>query len=320
MSYRKYVLAAAAYLLVMTCAPLLRAQEIVLEGPLVGQPAVRKMHLLREGRLSVTPSVGTTLLDTYRRNVFIGAMLEYSVYDWFAVGVWGVYSFNGGTCDASACTWLDTKLTKEVESKARSNVMNIPDADKFHKQVGTIQGLLTFDLKFIPLRGKLGLFKSLFLQSDFYVFIGAGVGFVKERGYASDSLSGNAAYNCRDETPADGKADDYNACMTMKSRTIAVVPSIGAGFDFFIKEWLAINIEYRGLPMKFNISGTDEYGHNASGKDQDPGYYNKKAKFPDHKIDGKDRVFTWINAINFGLSFYFTFGKTEGIFKTRITD
>jgi hypothetical protein len=332
---RTLIKMAFALVVAMVAAPELRAQEIVLEGPLVGQPAVRKLFLLRKGRLSVMPMAGLTMLDTYRRNVLIGGKIEYSILDWFAIGVWGTYAFNGGSCNSSACTWLDTKLTKEINDKSRDNIMNLPDATMVGKQIGTVNGLLTFQLSFIPLRGKLGLFKALFLNADFYFFIGGGIGFVTDRAYAEDEYSIDAVkaksdpvngpgyianLPCLDQHPRDGKADDYGRCMQMKSRVVAVVPTFGAGFDLFINEWLAINIEYRALPMKLNVSGTDEYGLNANGTPGDPGYYNRSAGFPDHKIDDKDRVFTLIHTVNFGLAFYFTFGKSKGIMKSRLTD
>ena len=307
-------------LLAMTAAPQLRAQEIVLEGPLVGQPAVRKMLMLHEGRPSITPFAGTTLLDTYRRNVLIGGKLEYSFFEYLGIGIWGAFAINGGLCDSTACTWLDTKLTKEIKSKARANVMNLPNAGRVREQIGSVNGLLTFQLTFTPLRGKLGLFKALFLNADFYLFLGGGVGFVKDRGYADDQTVNPTAATCMDANPRDGMADDYNSCVKMKTRVVAVIPTFGAGLNLFAKEWLAINIEYRALPMKLNISGTDEYGQTASGKSADPGYYNGKAGFPDHKISKKDRVFTLIHNVSIGLTFFFTFGKTPSIFKARVTD
>jgi len=311
--------------LVMVLPSFAKAQEIVLEGPLVGQPAVRKLLLLREGRLSISPMTGMTVLDTFRRNVLLGLKLEYSVFEWFSIGIYGTGFLHGDV--------LDTKLTSEIESKSRDNIMNLPDADHVRDQIGTVNGLLTLQLSFIPLRGKMGLFKALFLNADFYFFIGGGIGFVKDRGYAEDeysqdaikaSVNGDYGYldnlPCQDRAPRDGKADDYNRCLVMQNRIAAVIPTFGAGFDLFVNEWLAINLEYRAIPLKINVSGTDEYGMNANRTLGDPGYYNRSATFPDHKIDEKDRVFTILHTVNLGVSFYFTFGKTKSIMKPRVTD
>ena len=313
-------------MIAMAAAPQARAQAIMLEGPLVGQPAVKKMRLLREGRLSIMPNFGVTLLDKYRQNVLIGLKIEYSIFEWLAVGLFGVGAINSGSC-VHDCSHLDTTLTDEIKSKARSSVLNLPDASRFDEQVGSIQGILTVRLILVPLRGKLGLFKSLFLNADFYVFLGAGIAWIKDRGdaYAGGDPTNpidfnHADYNCDDVAPTDGMADVYSDCVKMESRITAAIPTVGAGFDLFIKDWLAFNIEYQGIPLKMNQSGTDEYGHTSNQNDADPGYYNRSAKFPDGYIDEKDRVFTWVSVINFGLTFYFTFGKTEGTFKPRITD
>ncbi len=310
-------------LIAMVAAPQARAQAIMLEGPLVGQPAVKKMRLLREGRLSIMPNFGVTLLDRYRQNVLIGLKMEYSFFEWLAIGIYGVGAINTASC-VHDCSHMDTKLTDEVKSKARSSVLNLPDAARFDEQVGSIQGILTARIILVPLRGKLGLFKSLFLNADFYVFLGGGIAWIKDRSWAyaggDPQAAANVDYNCRDESPTDGMADDYNSCVRMESRIAMALPTVGAGFDLFINDWLAFNIEYQGIPLKMNQSGTDEYGHDANQNNADPGYYNKSAKFPDGYIDDKDRVFTWVSVINFGLTFYFTFGKSEGIFKPRVTD
>ncbi|MFH1435964.1 MAG: hypothetical protein ABIJ56_09635, partial [Pseudomonadota bacterium] len=154
-----------------------------------------------------------------------------------------------------------------------------------------------------------------------------GVAWIKDRSwaYANGDLSnplpeGHDDYNCVDLHPEDGMADNYDNCVRMKSRVAMALPTVGAGLDLFINDWLAFNIEYQGIPLKMNQSGTDEYGHDANQNEADPGYYNRSAKFPDGYINDKDRVFTWVSVINFGLTFYFTFGKTEGTFKPRVTE
>ena len=128
-------------LIAMAAAPQARAQAIMLEGPLVGQPAVKKMRLLREGRLSLMPNFGVTLLDRYRQNVFIGLKMEYSFYEWLAIGIFGVGVINAGPC-VHDCSHMDTKLTDEITGKARSSVLNLPDASRFRDQVGDDDALV----------------------------------------------------------------------------------------------------------------------------------------------------------------------------------
>lgn len=69
-----------------------RAQEIQLEGPLAGAPAVRRLVLYREGRFFLTPTISFTILDTYRRHMLFGAKAEYNILDWLSAGIY----FGGG--------------------------------------------------------------------------------------------------------------------------------------------------------------------------------------------------------------------------------
>lgn len=112
-------------LVVLAAASTAEAQEILLEGPLAGAPACRRCVLFREGRFTVTPSFYFTLLDDYRRHIFIGARLTYNITDWIGVSVSGGYGGFWGDL-------LDTGLTREVSEKApngiESNRANFPFA------------------------------------------------------------------------------------------------------------------------------------------------------------------------------------------------
>src|SRR5207253_1868995 len=75
------------------------AQEIQLTGPLAGAPAVHKMRLYREGRFEFAPTASFTLLDEYRRTIFIGGRLQYNIKEWLAIGAWGGYGVVSLTTD-----------------------------------------------------------------------------------------------------------------------------------------------------------------------------------------------------------------------------
>jgi len=210
-----------------------QAQEIILEGPLVGQPAVRHLKLLRKGRLSIAPNIGFTLQDDFRRNIIFGAKIEYNITDWLSIGVWGGYSLG-----------VDTKLTKSIKSKAVSNQMNLPDSNRVGNQIGKLNWITTLQLNIIPFRGKIAFFSKGFVAADLYIFVGAGVAGVEDRGYAADEeaslddpgYDGNKSVTCQD-TNSDGVADNYDACLNMESR-VTFVPTFGVGLDFFANEWM----------------------------------------------------------------------------------
>ncbi len=319
--------AALALVLVLAEAREAMAQEIILEGPLVGQPAVRELKLLRKGRLSLAPNIGFTLVDDFRRNIILGARLEYNILDWLSIGVWGGYSLG-----------VETTLTKDIKKKANSNIMNLPERNRVGTQIGKLNWLTTLQFNIIPFRGKMALFSKLFLAADIYIFVGAGVAGIEDRGYSADqeayenwqrngpvdpalridSGTGQPVITCWDTNPNDGKADDFGLCMNMKQR-VAFVPTFGLGVTMFIKEWMSLNIEYRAIPFQMNKSGTDEIGLNKKGK-----YYNgsgskKKFDFPNHVINADDRIWYFNHSLQISYAFYFNFGG-PGVFKASITD
>ena len=317
--------AALALVLVLSVAREAVAQEIILEGPLVGQPAVRELKLLRKGRLSIAPNIGFTLVDDFRRNIILGGKLEYNILDWLSIGIWG-----------GASLGVETTLTKDIQKRANSNIMNLPERNKVEAQIGKLNWLLTMQINIIPFRGKLALFSKLFLAADIYIFVGAGVAGIEDRGYSADQeayenwvrngpidpalkidAGGQPVINCWDTSPNDGKADDYGACMNMEQR-VAFVPTFGLGVTMFIKQWMSLNIEYRAIPFQMNKSGTDEIGLNKKGT-----YYKDGSKddfgFPNHVINADDRIWYFNHSLQISYSFYFNFGG-PGIFKPSITD
>ena len=318
--------AAVALVLVLSVAEEAMAQEIILEGPLVGQPAVRELKLLRKGRLSIAPNIGFTLVDDFRRNIILGARLEYNILDWLSIGVWGGYSLG-----------VETTLTKDIKKKANSNIMNLPERNRVSAQIGKLNWLTTLQFNITPFRGKLSLFSKLFLAADIYIFFGAGVAGIEDRGYSADQeafenwqrngpvdpalkidAAGQPVINCWDTTPNDGKADDYGACMNMEQR-VAFVPTFGVGVTMYVKEWMSLNFEYRAIPFQMNKSGTDEIGLNKKGK-----YYKGSGSkddfgFPNHVINADDRIWYFNHSVQISYAFYFNFGG-GGVFKAAVTD
>jgi outer membrane beta-barrel protein len=324
-----FTAAVLALVLVMAESREAVAQEIVLEGPLVGQPAVRKLMLLRKGRLSIAPNIGFTLVDDFRRNIILGGKLEYNILDWLSIGVWGGYSLG-----------VETQLTDEIKAKARSNRMNLPRHNHIGDQIGKMNWITTLQLNVIPFRGKIARFSKVFLQADIYLFFGGGVAGVEDRGYAADDEA-QEMYNlsmadptipvdpafkpppvgvpvpCADIYPNDGMADDYNRCLTMESR-VTFVPTFGGGVTLFVNKWMSLNIEYRAIPFRINKSGTDEVGMNKNRQFYKDGSV-KKFNFPNHVINNDDRVWHFNHSLQISYSFYFNFSG-PGVFQPSVTD
>lgn len=279
MTNRWMVLMAVAAALVAVDPLPAAAQEVQVTGPLAGQPAVRHMRLYRTGRVQLSPVVSFTLQDEFSHTIFAGADISYSFVDWLGVGLWAAYGV----------AHLNTDLTKQVKSKGTTrnrNALSLPSPNYFSKQIGELNWAAALQVEFIPLRGKLSLFQKVFVDTDFYVFAGAAAVGITER---KDVLNGSI---CDTAPPADA-TPDTNACVatqTARASRVAIAPTFGVGLDFFANDFLAVKLEWRGMPFKWNTSGFDVLG--------------ARARTPDHVLNSKDRVFHFNHMVTVGVSFF----------------
>ena len=257
------------------------AQEILLTGPLAGAPAVRKLRLHREGRFEFAPNVSFTLLDEYQRTIFLGARLNFNFTDWLALGVWGAY---GGLIQ------LPTGLSNEIQevNEERKTDMTDPDCENlnckltevnigedFIDQLGSLDWVAAPQITIVPFRGKLALFQSVFLDTDLYFFGGPAFIGVSERG------------NC-----SSGEMPDCTGSFDMASR-MAIAPTFGLGFSFYINKWSALGWEWRGMPFSWNSPGFDTAGG------------GQNNEFPDNNISEEDRQFKFNNLMTISYNIYF---------------
>jgi len=300
------IIAAAAVCWTRTVA----AQEILLEGPLAGAPAVRKLVQYRELRFSIGPQFGYTLLNDYMHNFLLGARLEFNIFDWLGVGIVGYYGVNA-----------PTTLTKHIaESQdiggnsttpSESNWPSYTGANNFEDQVALLKGMYLAQISLIPLRGKLALFEKLFVAIDGYIFLGGGIVHFEQREMCSnDPSSGDYC----------GNWDEEGDWAPKKVTKIGGTFTGGIGFMAYFNEWFALNLEYRVAPFKWNAGGTDEAGQAGTQwelGESDNGALEwqttskgKDGDYPDGNID--DRDMTWIanQSIAIGFIFHFPFEPT----------
>ena len=343
---KRRIITTAAAIIVLASASVAQAQEIMLEGPLAGAPACRNCALYRQGRFSIAPTFYFTLLDDYRRHIFVGARLQYNITDWLAVSVIGGAGGFWGDL-------LDTGLTDEVANKAPngidSNRANFPfaaDRDGARSAVanttellGRIHGFVAVDLTFIPFRGKFGLFSRLFLDVDLYVFLGYPIMFVEERAnvdcrsWDDMNMQGARAPNgVNDPASGDGTWQRYNDdnCPWIAedqdvpsggTRVAVSAGTYGLGVSIYANNWLSITMEYRVMPALWNHTGTDERGmglQNISNDtvptlcpseagEGDTDYCGDTGEFPDHRINENDRTWTANHMFALGVAFHFPF-------------
>lgn len=262
-----------------------QAEEIQLTGPLAGAPAVRNLRLYRQGRVELAPNISFTLLDEYRRQMIFGLRANYGIFDWLSVGVWG------GLTTSMMGANIDTDLTSDIQGvNADRNCRGAPPAEgdagfidceltevnlgsDFRTQVASIDWVVSPQLTAVPFRGKLGLFNSLFVDSELYVFAGPAFVGLRQRP------------DC-----AEGTCTDLSTFNT--AATMAIAPTFGLGFSFFFNRWMGIGTEYRALPFSWNTGGFD-----VAGRGED-------AKYPDGAISSADSQFKFNHLLSISFNMY----------------
>jgi outer membrane beta-barrel protein len=259
------------------------AQEIQVTGPLAGAPAVRKLRLYREGRFEIAPLASFTLLDEYQRTILFGARLNYNFTDWFGIGVYGSYG----------AVKISTGLTDKIQgvnadrdcgNPANANELNcrltaVNMGPDFKKQVADLDWVVAPQLTLVPFRGKLALFQSIYLDTDLYFFAGPAFVGIKDRGDCAPG--GVGASDCTNDASFDPKS------------RVAIAPTFGLGFTFYINKWNALGFEWRGLPYAWNTGGFDTAGGDPNGE------------FPDNRISSDDRKFRFNQMLTVSYNFYF---------------
>ncbi len=274
------LLALGAFAGIFTAPKPAAAQEIQITGPLAGAPSVRKLRLYREGRFELAVGPGFTLLDEYKRTIFISGRLQYNIFDWLGIGVFGGFS--------PEALSLNTDLTDKIEDtpapRNSRTAVNLPSRNnnpvpeqKFEDQTGKMSWMATPQITFSPFRGKLAFFQKLFIDTDLYLHGGVAFVGVKERG----DCGGQGQTPCTDL--ASFKTVDR----------VAVAPSFGLGLSLYPTNFLSINLEYRAFPFSYNRGGFDSRG---AGPD---------ASFPDNKVDSEDRTFKFNQMFFVAAGFHF---------------
>ena len=258
-------------------APRASAQDIEVKGPLAGAPAVIGLRNYREMRFQIQLQSSITLQDEYSRPIMFGGQLMFHPTDWLGIGVWGNY----------AAIQIDTGLTDEIKEKGQTNEVNVvslPRAEDFPKQIANIKWMAAPQLAFIPLRGKLGLFEKLFVDTDLYILGGVGFIGIEERA-ETDAQCKGTGQSLGQQINMCGDTQGDRAART------AIAPTFGVGLSMYMADFVAMTIEWRAMPFAWNTSGTDESG-------------DSRGDFPDDVIDDKDRLSHFNHMMTLGFAFY----------------
>jgi hypothetical protein len=260
-----------------------RAQDVQVQGPLAGAPAVIGLRVYREMRFSIQLHAAMSLQDEFSRAIMPGAQLMFHPADWLGIGVWA----------SIAAANIDSALTDQIVAKGQTNTVNVlslPNAKKFPDQIGRLKWIVAPQVSFIPLRGKLGIFEKLFVDTDFYVF--GGIAFVGLEERANVDFA--TANNCVNMSMTTGLASSIGCLakgQTDRASRMAIAPTFGAGLSLYLADFLTMSIEWRALPFAWNTSGTDESG-------------NPRGDFPDTTVNQSDRLSHFNHFLTLGFGFY----------------
>jgi outer membrane beta-barrel protein len=253
------------------------AQEILITGPLAGAPAVRKERLYRGGRFEIAPTISFTLLDEYRRTIFVGGRLQYNITEWLSIGAWGAFG----------AVQTTTSLTNEIDQSAPRNGFTVSQVNhgasigggnyayqSFAAQTAQMNWILAPQFELTPFRGKLSLFQKIFVDTDAYFHLGLGIIGIQER-----EACGGSNVSCTDP-----------ASFAMANST-KFAPTFGLGLNFYVTDFMSLGVEYRALPFSWNRAGFDSRGAGNNGN------------FPDGKIDSQDDTFKFNQMMTISVGF-----------------
>jgi hypothetical protein len=263
------------------------AQDVQVQGPLAGAPAVIGLRVYRAMRFQIQLHAAMSLQDEFSRAIMPGGQLMFHPVDWLGIGIWGGF----------AAANIDASLTDQIVQKGQTNSVNVislPNAKLFPDQIGRLKWVAAPQVSFIPLRGKLGIFEKLFVDTDFYLFGGVAFVGLEERA----NVAVNFAKGCTDMADTGGLAASIR-CLeptvanssTSRTSRVAIAPTFGAGLSLFLADFLAMSIEWRAMPFAWNTSGTDESG-------------SPRGDFPDKAINESDRLSHFNHMLTLGFGFY----------------
>jgi outer membrane beta-barrel protein len=233
-------------------------------------------------RLQIQLHTAMTLQDEFSRSFLPGGQLMFHPTDWLGIGIWGGFGIN-----------IDSALTDQVVAKGQTNqvnVLSLPNRALFAQQLGRIKWIAAPQVSFIPLRGKLGIFEKLFVDTDFYVFGGVGIVGIEERADVDSATYGACTVTGQLSQSIPCFENTIKGSASRASR-VAIAPTFGAGLSLYLTHYLTMSIEWRALPFAWNTSGTDESGAS-------------RGDFPDKQITAADRLSHFNHMVTLGFGFF----------------
>jgi outer membrane beta-barrel protein len=222
-------------------------------NPLAGQPAIRNKIEMRKLRFEITPQFLVSTNQDYKYAFGPGAMLQFHIFDWIAVGVQGAYTFNANTA-----------LEDEVRGKlvdADPSTYQYPGPQPLRRmhdeKVLAIDGLFSAFVTLTPFAGKFSLFSAAFASYDFYGVFGVGLVHFKQQRFGTPPRVDTPKHpdTSQGETLGDPNVEDASIYSGFK-----VGGMVGIGAHLYFTQWLGLNLELRDYIVGANQGGADVNG------------------------------------------------------------
>lgn len=250
------------------------------EGPLSGEPIVRKKLELRKFRFQVTPVIGMSLSQPFVHMGYVGARLGTHFADWIGVRAGFMYGVVA----------LDSKLLRAINENGLPKGVPAGEIDQsvangpmcpaggppcrelaqgdnpapllhdFQAGLSRAQWQASIDAVFTPFGGKLGLFSALFTEYDIYVF--GGLGLVGYNNHTSEDSTASQLDLSTDPddanyctVPGQGQNSECLLHPVDPDTGVKVGGSFGAGVHLFITDWVSINLEIQDIVTANNLAG-----------------------------------------------------------------
>jgi outer membrane beta-barrel protein len=190
-----------------------------------------RQTLWREGRFELTPKFGFTLGDAYEHNILPGVLLQYYPLDWLGVGLDLAYGFS---VDTDLHERIDSELDNKRDAICPPGALQGAAYEECLAKLGvtdsigttSLQTLVTAQVAFIPIRGKMMWFGDLLVHYDTQIAVGAALGILRGEGM-------------------DGG--------------FAVGPSVAVTGRLLFNDWLGFSLEVRDFLLDYH-EATDQTG------------------------------------------------------------
>ena len=215
------------------------------QGP---RDAVRNRFFLKQGRFELAPFFGYVPNNAFARRLVGGANIGYHFTETLSAQAQVGFSPDGNEGDVKQLTavLLDRAYNGGGGAPQGNTPGGAPVVRKaFQQPFDKVQLTATFGVAWAPIYGKINLVGETVLNFDFYGTVG--IGMVSKRDYV-------ATYD--EAATEEQRAQGDILALTALGNEVKPAPSIGAGANFFLNQFVALKLDARSA---FYVDNRPQY-------------------------------------------------------------